>query len=70
MSCSRWISPEKEGKGTCRDGFPVTTGCLPGQTGAGLAGKVHCIDEEWCGRMYFDNGGKPYTREGRQHATN
>ena len=57
--CSRWIGPDKIGKGTCKDGFPVTTGCHPGKAGLHYAADVHCIDEEWCGKVYFNYGGKP-----------
>ena len=58
--CSRWVPPRKIGIGTCMDGFPVTAGCRPGELGKRFATKVHCIDEDWCGKMYFFNGGKPY----------
>lgn len=37
----------------CRNGFPVTGSCH------GTAGTPMCLKEEWCGRVYEANGGKP-----------
>lgn len=64
--CSRWVPPKKMGRGECKDGFPVTTGCVLGGI---LAERVRCIDEEYCGKLYFEFGGKPpkiYEKENRK----
>lgn len=37
----------------CRNGFSITGPCL------GTAGMPMCCKEEWCGRVYQANGGKP-----------
>lgn len=39
----------------CINGFPVTGACY----GKIKAGKPICMQEELCGRLYNDTGGKP-----------
>ena len=63
MSCSHYIN------GKCKDGFPVTTGCKATANStleANTIGGVLCLDEEWCGKAYGENGGKPYIIEEKE----
>lgn len=49
------------GRTCCTNGFPVTGGCY----GRIKGGKPMCMREEWCGRVYNRNGGKPIQTECR-----
>lgn len=46
----------RDGRGYCANGFPTHPAC-----DGSLSGKLvpFCCREEWCGRVYADNGGKP-----------
>ena len=54
MSCIHYENSE------CKNGFPVTTGCwATGTLEKNTMKYVKCADENWCGSMYFNSGGKP-----------
>lgn len=60
MSCTHYIKGSPTDDGKCKDGFPVTTGCwATGELEKSTMKYVKCCDEEWAGKVYFDNGGKP-----------
>jgi len=66
MSCSHCIKIDHDKDGfsiyKCKNGFPTTTGCWAeknGQLESNMISGVLCNNEEWCGSVYFEYGGKP-----------
>jgi len=62
--CSHCIKISQDNDGfsihKCKNGFPITTGCwASGELEKNMINGVKCADEEWCGRIYFEHGGKP-----------
>jgi len=55
--CSAFFA-DGDGRLLCRDGFPTHPAC---QLGAGktLSAMPFCCREEWCGKTFEDNGGRP-----------
>lgn len=50
--------PERGTYGSCADGFPQTGACWSGNS------FPVCCNEELCGRLYENFGGKPPVRDG------
>lgn len=44
---------ELAGRHVCKNGFPVTGACL------GASATPVCMQEELCGRLYAETGGRP-----------
>ena len=59
IACRSHISGSKVYE-PCRDGFPQTAAC------AGIGGAPPaCMNEELCGRLYNNTGGRPAAQEGK-----
>lgn len=60
LRCSGYISGRPRGSQACKHGFRTSVACWPVTIEQAARVVPMCCDEEACGELFKNNGGKPF----------